>query len=949
MAQLPAARVHVVQPAGARIGSTIDVRVSGADLDEVTRLVFSHPGITASPKTQAGLDGKPEPIFGSFAVTVGTDVPAGIYEVRAGGRFGLSNPRGFMIDGLTPFQEVEPNNTPEQANRVTFETTVEGVIGGASDVDAFRFPVKKGQRVLADCRAYRLDSRLDAVLILRDGEGREILRRKNSHRSDPLIDYTTEADGELIVEVQDALFAGSGEYFYRISIGTFPFLDFVFPPVGLPGSKGRYTLYGRNLPGGQPVEGWSVEGAPLEQLGVEIQLPWEPAGRSVEFGALLEGPQAFLDGTSYHHGDGMRRSNPYFVGFASGPVVVESADAEVQRVSTPCEIAGQFFPRGDRDTYEFTAKKGDVLRVEVFSHRLGLPVDPRMILQRVTYDKDGKASVADLSAVDDLGGNQGGENFNTGTDDAAVDFTVPEDGSYRVVIEDLFGATRSDPRHVYRLAVRPRRPDFRLVAVPNYPAADKKQINLWNLFLRRGATERIDLIVQRRDGFDGDIDVDVEGLPGGVHCRGTRIVAGRSRGSLVLVGGDEAPTWSGPIEVVARAEIGGSTVTRQARPGALVWPATSAVYRARSRLTHRLVLGVSGSAADALPYAIGFGDLEGVDLAPGGSFQLPVSVARQAEFKGEIQLTPMDLPPNVEAKPVKVKGDANEVKIEFKVKDGAPMGEFTVYLDSQTEVNLRRNPEAAERAAAQKKTVDAEVARLQEEEKKAKEGAAVLEGRVKELAEQTVASEKEMASAAERLAAAQKALEVAQQEMEKLQAARDAAKAEQEKVAAEKATREKAAGEIATQLKAAQELQGKVNKRAEDAAKAAAPKKAKVLFPSPAFGVRVRPAPFALRLGQDALAAKAGSKLELPVSLERFSGFAEGVELQLTPPAGVAGIRAEAVSVAKDATKATLAIEVAAEAPSGLHACSVRGKAKYGGKDREVVSEFLLTVEVKKD
>ena len=43
-----------------------------------------------------------------------------------------------------------------------------------------------------------------------------------------------------------------------------------------------------------------------------------------------------------------------------------------QEVPVPCEIAGRIEKRRDRDWYTFTAKKGDVYTIEVFSDRLGV-------------------------------------------------------------------------------------------------------------------------------------------------------------------------------------------------------------------------------------------------------------------------------------------------------------------------------------------------------------------------------------------------------------------------------------------------------------------------------------------------------------------------------------------------------------------------------------------------
>ena len=53
-AQLPQPKLHTVFPPGAKIGSTVEVAVTGAELDDV-QLRFTHPGITVKALANADL------------------------------------------------------------------------------------------------------------------------------------------------------------------------------------------------------------------------------------------------------------------------------------------------------------------------------------------------------------------------------------------------------------------------------------------------------------------------------------------------------------------------------------------------------------------------------------------------------------------------------------------------------------------------------------------------------------------------------------------------------------------------------------------------------------------------------------------------------------------------------------------------------------------------------
>ena len=107
---LPQPRVNSALPPGAKAGTTVEVTVTGTDIDDATGLQFSHPGLRAElvpapkpdPKAKAP---PPQPRRGQmgqtssakFTVTVPADVPVGQYDVRVLNKWGVSNPRAFVV------------------------------------------------------------------------------------------------------------------------------------------------------------------------------------------------------------------------------------------------------------------------------------------------------------------------------------------------------------------------------------------------------------------------------------------------------------------------------------------------------------------------------------------------------------------------------------------------------------------------------------------------------------------------------------------------------------------------------------------------------------------------------------------------------------------------------------------------------------------------------------
>src|SRR5262245_24121841 len=273
--QVPQPKIYALQPAGAKIGVNVDVRISsGSDLDGADRLIFSHPGITAKQLSEEPNRIYPQgrAVEGRFKVTVAADVPPGIYEVRAAGYFGVTNARRFSVSEREEVMEKEPNNEPATAQEPPLNSVVNGVCE-AQNYDCFKVAAKKGQRYLIDAQALRIDSRAQIVLALLDPSGRELRRIVGTRSRDPLLDFTAEVDGPHVVRVSDLLYRGGDEFFYRLTIGTGPWIDFVDPPVLKPGAANAVTVYGRNLPGGAPAEGVTIDGRPIDKLAVTIKGP----------------------------------------------------------------------------------------------------------------------------------------------------------------------------------------------------------------------------------------------------------------------------------------------------------------------------------------------------------------------------------------------------------------------------------------------------------------------------------------------------------------------------------------------------------------------------------------------------------------------------------------------------------------------------------------------------
>ncbi len=723
-AQLPIARLSAIFPPGGKAGSTVEVSLTGTDLDDANRLLFSQTNIVAQPKPGA-TDQPPE--SNRFIVTIGADVPVGFYEARVIGRFGISNPRTFVVGDLPETTVVTTNHSPATATRTPLGTVVNSHTD-TSAVDYFRFTAEKGRRVLIDCQTRDIDSRMQDVLLLTDTNGRELTR----NRRGGLLDFTAPADGDYILQVHDITFRNGEDYFYRLTLGSKPHLDFIFPPSGLPGTRSPFTLYGRNLPGASPVKDFTIDGKPLEKLSVDLELPQDPSTQFNSIADLALPPAGVaLDAMAYRLKSPEGISNPSLLSFATAPIVVEQEPndkpEQAQRISVPSELVGQFYPAGDQDWVGFEAKKGEVYWIEVFSHRLGLPTDPFVLVQRVTRNDKGEEKATDVLELNDSDTNIGGSEFNSATRDPVGRFEVKDDGTYRLGIRDLFNRFESNPRLVYRLSLRKESPEFRLVALPHAPPPankDTKEALLWTPLLRRGETMPIKVLAFRHDDFKGDIQLSVEGLPPHVTCAPSQIDSDKTSALLFLTAAAETHGWFGPIRVIGKAKAGDTELAREARAGSITWTVPDYNNEAvRSRLTSQFYLATSD--AESAPISVQPTEPKVYQATVGGKLQIPLKIDRHGEFNENLKFKATGLAAFDSVKELDVDGKTNTATLEIDLSQiKLSAGTHRFELQAQTKGRYRNNPDAAKEADEAAKQADTLADELAAEEKKATEALA---------------------------------------------------------------------------------------------------------------------------------------------------------------------------------------------------------------------------------
>lgn len=657
---LPAPRLLTTMPMGGRVGTQVEITIGGENLDDARELIFSDARLSATPKLNAA--GQPE--ANKYVVTIAAECPSGVYEARIMTRLGLSSARIFNVGTLTETVRTQPNTKLETAMALPLNSVCNAVITNRA-VDHYTFEAKKDQRVIVDCATRGIDSKLNAVVIIADAMGRDLL----VERRGGVLDYTIPADGKYIIKVHELTFKGGHDYFYRLGLWE--------QPSGTPIVR---------QPGTQPVNSFS----------------WPPTGLPAE-------PQLT---EAEPNNDGMR----------------------AMKISLPCNLAGTFFPAADVDVFEFDAKKGEEWWVEVASERFGLPTDPAVLVQQVTKTAEGEklvdiAELADIPSpvkVSSNGYAYDGPPYDAGTADVLGKFVVKEDGLHRLQLTDLFGGTRNDVRNRYRLVIRKAAPDFALVAWGLHMELRNGDRNALSkpISLRGGATMALEVIAIRRDGFDGDINLTMSGLPEGVTARGLKIPSGQSRGLMLVTAHQDAPRGFANASFQGVAEINGAAVTRPCRLASVAWPIPDAWGEMPSpRLISDVPVSVGGF--DFAPLTIKPQTSDMLEVKAGEKLTIPLVLQRRSEFSGAtMQLKPIgagfDRAPALD---VTLTGDTAQAVFDLATLK-IPPGEYLMGFHGGAVVKYRhRLDQVATADAAQKKATE-DAAAAEAEAKKLTEAVA---------------------------------------------------------------------------------------------------------------------------------------------------------------------------------------------------------------------------------
>ncbi len=560
-----------ISPRTAVRGSTVKLTLSGRNIADADQLFIAPDSIK----------GKLLPHDGKSAnkiqceIELPADLPPRMIALRLHTPTGSTGAKSFYVGPFAEHGEKEPNDAVEQATAAELPKTLVGTINRKGDRDLWSFPAGAGDEIVFQLIGAGLGSALNADTAILDANGRILVRsERHPTRRDVVIGHRFAEAGTYYLRVEDNRFSGGGRHFYYIHAGPFAYVDRVFPLGVTAGTDGpsahgyrlgdaakivppkdatgtlskrlntasgptlneaRYTVskfpemvetepndspnQAAMLPVPGAMNGYIStgdthklpddfvafeakkgqrllievtgrrQGSPLDSV-IEIL---DSAGKPVGRRTLRAISQTFI--TLRDHGSkrtGIRLQN--WDNFQINDYLMLGGEVvKIRSLPLGPDEDVKFFSIGARLGYFGTTPQGHAVNSTVYQVEVHPPGR--------TFPPNGMPVVALTYRNDDGGPGLGS--------DSRLVFEPPADGKYLVRISDVRGLAGND--FFYRLMIRPPRPDFRIgmsPADPNIP---------------RGGNLPVTISATRLEGFEGSIDVRIEGLPEGVTATTGRI------------------------------------------------------------------------------------------------------------------------------------------------------------------------------------------------------------------------------------------------------------------------------------------------------------------------------------------------------------------------------------------------------------------------------------------
>jgi hypothetical protein len=606
---LPAPGLSGVEPRGLERGRPLVLTLAGTNLTTITNVTASNPGLRINLLTATNAH------EAQAMAEAAVSLARGGYEISVQGPGGESGKVKVFVDDLPQLTEARATNTTR------LPVSFWGTLDTPGDVDEFVFEGKAGQTVVLELAVRSVGSKLqNGYVALLDETGAVLARAGGFDGDDRLLTVRIPADGRYRARVSDQMLAASKDHFYRLAVGVLPYVTGIFPLSVGTNTEATFELAGVNLPDPGSIR---VKTGAAGELTVPIDTEKFRTRRT--FKALVaEGvqlverepnddlPQATdLPVPAVMNGRISRPRDLDLFRFEARTGAVWVIETEAARRGSPVDTKIEILhPDGkavartllqavrntainfrgvdsnatgmrldhyeEMELNEYLYLNGEVMRL----FRMPQGPDSEMLMftvggkRRAYFDTSAVAHALDeqgfivapqpvdakLAATglpvfrvpyenDDDGERKLGS-------DSKLQFSAPTNGSYLVRVTDT--RAHGGDTYAYRLIVRDARPDFTVTLSGANPTVNP------------GSGQSFTLNAERLDGFDGEIRVELAGVPPGFSVSTPIIIeAGHTEAKGSIHAALDAPrpqeTNATLTRIKATAMVNGRAVTKDVK------------------------------------------------------------------------------------------------------------------------------------------------------------------------------------------------------------------------------------------------------------------------------------------------------------------------------------------------------------------------------------------------
>jgi hypothetical protein len=618
--------VSIVYPRGAQRGRKLEVRLYGRRIKDARELIF----YTSKIKVESIKVINDRQL--RVRIHILGDCPLGEHSLRLRCDSGLSELRTFWVGSLRGVTEKEPNNSDERAQRVPLNVTLQGKITN-EDVDRFRFEARKGQRITADIQGMRLGTTMfDPAIAIIDSRGFIVAQSDDTAlaRQDGICSVIIPVTGSYILEVRESAYRGNGNSHYRLHLGTFPRPLAVMPPGAAPGQKLRVHFIG-------------------DVAGITSRVITIP--KSGDFFALRLRDKQGVSPTAI----------PFRISRLSNNSELEPNNGFGQTkkhkaITLPAAVNGVIQNKGDADWIRIRGKKGQSFSFQVFSRRIGSPLDSVLTIH------DGRNGRY-LAGNDDRNG-----------PDSSFNYKLPRDGEFMLLIRDHLRRGGAD--FVYRIEVCAPRPSFSL----NIPKFSRLGQSRQDISIPRG-NRMATIINAGRANFRGDLKIEALDLPTGVKVTIPMMHRNVSTIPVVFEADAKIPTGARLIRFFGKLTDKRSLQGWLAQRSELVYgPPNNRLYW--QRVESKTALAVT----NRVPFSIEI-EVPKVPMVQNGALGLVVIAKRDKGYKQAIRLSVLVNPPGVGAgRSTVIKGNTKRAVIPMNANNRAQIGKWPIVVAARARV-----------------------------------------------------------------------------------------------------------------------------------------------------------------------------------------------------------------------------------------------------------------------